>query len=143
MGLSGPAAAQALSLEECRISAGPGYPGIKARCGTMLRPENPADPDSAEIEVRVAVGVFAKVLVPKWAGARDLPGATAEGDLARPVPKDNQRRALFGWLTDKPVEKWAPATETAASTDRRCGAASHRFRASAWWSPQRPPTPMA
>jgi len=48
-------AAQALSLDECRISAGPGYPGIKARCGTMLRPENPADPDSPEIEIRVAV----------------------------------------------------------------------------------------
>jgi 60 kDa SS-A/Ro ribonucleoprotein len=31
--------------------------------------------------------------------------------LARPTPKDNQRRALFGWLTDKPVEKWAPAVE--------------------------------
>jgi 60 kDa SS-A/Ro ribonucleoprotein len=30
--------------------------------------------------------------------------------LARPTPKDNARRALFGWLTDKPVEKWAPAT---------------------------------
>ena len=32
--------------------------------------------------------------------------------LARPTPADNARRALFGWLTDKPVEKWAPATET-------------------------------
>jgi 60 kDa SS-A/Ro ribonucleoprotein len=31
--------------------------------------------------------------------------------LARPTPKDNARRALFGWLTDKPVEKWAPAVE--------------------------------
>lgn len=31
--------------------------------------------------------------------------------LARPTPKDNQRRALFGWLTNKEVEKWAPATE--------------------------------
>ena len=30
--------------------------------------------------------------------------------MARPTPKDNERRALFGWLTDKPVEKWAPAT---------------------------------
>jgi 60 kDa SS-A/Ro ribonucleoprotein len=30
--------------------------------------------------------------------------------LARPTPADNSRRALFGWLTDKPVEKWAPAT---------------------------------
>ncbi len=31
--------------------------------------------------------------------------------MARPMPKDNQRRALFGWLTDKEVAKWAPATE--------------------------------
>ncbi len=31
--------------------------------------------------------------------------------LARPTPADNARRALFGWLTDKPVEKWAPAVE--------------------------------
>lgn len=30
--------------------------------------------------------------------------------LARPTPKDHARRALFGWLTNKPVEKWAPAT---------------------------------
>jgi 60 kDa SS-A/Ro ribonucleoprotein len=31
--------------------------------------------------------------------------------LARPTPPDDARRALYGWLTDKPVEKWAPATE--------------------------------
>jgi 60 kDa SS-A/Ro ribonucleoprotein len=31
--------------------------------------------------------------------------------LARPTPPDNARRALFGWLTDKAAEKWAPATE--------------------------------
>ena len=30
--------------------------------------------------------------------------------LARPTPKDNQRRAFFGWLTDQEVEKWAPAS---------------------------------
>jgi 60 kDa SS-A/Ro ribonucleoprotein len=30
--------------------------------------------------------------------------------LARPTPTDNARRALFGWLTSKPVEKWTPAT---------------------------------
>ncbi len=30
--------------------------------------------------------------------------------LARPTPVDNARRAFFGWLTDKPVESWAPAT---------------------------------
>jgi 60 kDa SS-A/Ro ribonucleoprotein len=29
--------------------------------------------------------------------------------MARPTPLDNERRALFGWLTDKPVEKWEPA----------------------------------
>ncbi len=31
--------------------------------------------------------------------------------MARPTPKDNARRAMFGWLTDKSMEKWAPATE--------------------------------
>ena len=31
--------------------------------------------------------------------------------LARPTPADNRRRALFGWLTDKEVAKWAPATD--------------------------------
>jgi 60 kDa SS-A/Ro ribonucleoprotein len=31
--------------------------------------------------------------------------------LARPTPADNARRALFGLLTGKPVEAWAPATE--------------------------------
>ncbi len=31
--------------------------------------------------------------------------------LARPTPVDNQRRALFGWLTGKEVAKWAPASE--------------------------------
>jgi len=51
----GTSGAQTLSLEDCRISAGPGHPSIKARCGTMLRPENPADPGSSEIEIRVAV----------------------------------------------------------------------------------------
>jgi 60 kDa SS-A/Ro ribonucleoprotein len=29
--------------------------------------------------------------------------------MARPTPKDDARRALFGWLADRPVEKWAPA----------------------------------
>ena len=31
--------------------------------------------------------------------------------LARPTPTDDARRALFGWLTNQPVAKWAPATE--------------------------------
>jgi 60 kDa SS-A/Ro ribonucleoprotein len=31
--------------------------------------------------------------------------------MARPTPVDNARRALFGWLTDKEVAKWAPAGE--------------------------------
>src|SRR5210317_2433094 len=44
-----------LELEDCRISAGPAFPGIKARCGTLLRPENPDDAGSPEIEIAVAV----------------------------------------------------------------------------------------
>lgn len=48
-------AASALELSDCRISAGPGYPGIKARCGTFLRPLNPEVPQSAQLQLRVAV----------------------------------------------------------------------------------------
>ena len=51
IGLLAVGASHALELEDCRISAGPAFPGIKARCGTMLRPENPADPGSPEIEI--------------------------------------------------------------------------------------------
>jgi len=37
--------------------------------------------------------------------------------MARPTPKDNARRAMFGWLTDKNIEKWAPATEADLPVD--------------------------
>jgi len=47
--------AAALELEDCRISAGPGYPGIKARCGTLRRPLDPARPDGEQLDLRVAV----------------------------------------------------------------------------------------
>ena len=49
------AGAQTIELEDCRISAGPAYPSMKARCANFSRPENPADPDSPSIELRVAV----------------------------------------------------------------------------------------
>lgn len=47
--------APALPLEDCRIRAGEGFPGIKARCGTFERPEDPSNPDSPMLELRVAV----------------------------------------------------------------------------------------
>lgn len=51
-----PVFAQAdLTLSDCRISAGPGYPGIKARCGTFPRPLDPSDPEGETIALRVAV----------------------------------------------------------------------------------------
>jgi 60 kDa SS-A/Ro ribonucleoprotein len=37
--------------------------------------------------------------------------------LARPTPKDNARRALFGYLTQKETEKWAPATPADLPSD--------------------------
>jgi pimeloyl-ACP methyl ester carboxylesterase len=49
------AGAETLQLEPCRITAGPAYPSIKAECGTMQRPLNPADDDSPMISLRVAV----------------------------------------------------------------------------------------
>jgi len=47
--------AGALELEDCRISAGPAFPGIKARCGEFERPLNPEDPAAGSIGLRVAV----------------------------------------------------------------------------------------
>lgn len=46
--------------------------------------------------------------------------------MARPKPKDDVRRALFGWLTDKEVDKWAPATESHLPTQVQALAAYRR-----------------
>lgn len=73
-----PGHAQSLELEDCRISAGPGYPGIKARCATMLRPLNPEDPDGPEITLRVAV-VPALNLVPEPDPLVPLAGGPGQG----------------------------------------------------------------
>ena len=51
----GGAGATELVLDDCRISAGPGYPGIKARCGDFERPLDPEQPDGETITLRVAV----------------------------------------------------------------------------------------
>lgn len=48
-------APEAIDLQDCRISAGPGFPGIKARCGILLRPLDPEDRNSAHIDLQVAV----------------------------------------------------------------------------------------
>ena len=50
-----PAARAELVLEECRIRGGPGFPGIKARCGTLERHEDPSDPASPLLALSVAV----------------------------------------------------------------------------------------
>ena len=47
--------ASPLVLEDCRISAGPGFPGIKARCGDFERPLDPEKPDGDTIVLSVAV----------------------------------------------------------------------------------------
>ena len=44
-----------LELTDCRIYAGPGYPGLKARCGTFERYLDPDDPQSTVLELNVAV----------------------------------------------------------------------------------------
>ncbi len=47
--------AQALELDDCRISAGPGQPALAARCGVFVRPLNPDDDTAGTIELKVAV----------------------------------------------------------------------------------------
>ena len=78
--LAAPLDGRALELEDCRISIGPSYPGTKARCGTMLRPENPADPGSPEIEIRVAV-VPALSLVPEPDPFVPIAGGPGQGSI--------------------------------------------------------------
>src|SRR5210317_1165244 len=80
LALAGPASAQALTLEDCRISAGPGHSSIKARCGTMLRPENPADPKSPKIEVKVSV-VAALNLNPQADPVVPIAGGPGQGSI--------------------------------------------------------------
>ncbi|MDZ7645261.1 MAG: alpha/beta hydrolase [Woeseiaceae bacterium] len=48
-------AADGIDLRDCRITAGPGFPGIKARCGILLRPLNPDDAGSPLIDLSVAI----------------------------------------------------------------------------------------
>lgn len=48
-------AATPLELEDCRISAGPGFTSVSARCGVLERPLNPAAPDAGTIDISVAV----------------------------------------------------------------------------------------
>lgn len=44
-----------LVLEDCRISVGPGSPGIPARCGNFVRPLDPDDDGKGTIDLKVAV----------------------------------------------------------------------------------------
>ena len=74
------ASAETLELEDCRISVAPGYPGTKARCGTMLRPENPDDPGSPDIEIRVAV-VPALSLAPEPDPFVPIAGGPGQGSV--------------------------------------------------------------
>ena len=49
------AAAPAIELQDCRISAGPGLPSIAARCGDFVRPLDPTGEVPGTITLRVAV----------------------------------------------------------------------------------------
>lgn len=58
--LASPLAAQtntaaSLELSDCRISAGPGSPGIAARCGDFVQPLDPDNPGAGDITLSVAV----------------------------------------------------------------------------------------
>lgn len=80
VGLPAPAAS-ALELEDCRISAGPAFPGIKARCGLFSRPLNPDDPDAGTIELKVAV-VPALNLEPEPDPLVPLAGGPGQGAIS-------------------------------------------------------------
>jgi pimeloyl-ACP methyl ester carboxylesterase len=69
-----------MALEDCRIRAGEGFPGIKARCGVLERPENPDDPVSPAIELHVAV-VPALTLEPETDAFAPIAGGPGQSTI--------------------------------------------------------------
>ncbi len=72
--------AQSLELTECRISAGPGAPSMKARCGTLVRPLDPDGSVPGEISLRVAV-VSALNLSPRRDPLVPIAGGPGQGSV--------------------------------------------------------------
>lgn len=77
---AGGALAQPVELTDCRISAGPGAPSMKARCGTIVRPLDPAGIEPGEIELRVAV-VPALNLTPEPDPLVPIAGGPGQGSV--------------------------------------------------------------
>ena len=78
--IAGEVSAASLELSDCRISAGPGAPSMKARCGTMLRPLDPSGVEPGEIELRVAV-VPALNLTPEPDPLVPIAGGPGQGSV--------------------------------------------------------------
>ena len=72
--------AEPLALTDCRISAGPGFPSMKARCGTLERPLDPSDAASGTIQLKVAV-VPALDLVPEPDPLVPIAGGPGQGTV--------------------------------------------------------------
>jgi pimeloyl-ACP methyl ester carboxylesterase len=77
---SGVSLAEPLALTDCRISAGPGFPSMKARCGTLERPLDPSDAASGTFQLKVAV-VPALDLVPEPDPLVPIAGGPGQGTI--------------------------------------------------------------
>lgn len=75
-----PEGAQSLELTDCRISAGPGAPSIKARCGSMTRPLDPSGGEPGDITLRIAV-VPALNLTPEPDPLVPIAGGPGQGSV--------------------------------------------------------------
>ncbi len=80
LGMADDASVEPLLLHECRISAGPGAPSLKARCATMTRPLDPSGAASGDIELRVAV-VPALNLTPEADPVVPIAGGPGQGTV--------------------------------------------------------------
>ena len=74
------AASHSLELEDCRISAGLAYPSLSARCGIIQRPLDPDDPESPNLDIRVAL-VPALNLTPEPDPLVPLAGGPGQGTV--------------------------------------------------------------
>lgn len=75
-----PAVPADIELADCRLSAGPAYPGIDARCGNFEVPLDPGNPGGETIALRIAV-VPALSLEPAADAIAPIAGGPGQGTI--------------------------------------------------------------
>lgn len=137
-GMAAQSGPSVIELEDCRITAGPEYPSIKARCGTLTRPLDPAMPAGETIELFVAV-VAALTLEPASDPVVPIAGGPGQAstkfyaatrsafeelrrdrDILLVDQRGTGRSAALDCAVDEDVVQGQASTEQTLEAARRC-----------------------